>query len=445
MPPTTAAAAAPTRRFVPWAAKTPEIARRLVERYGEGQEPRKSADALQALLRRLRRVHYDWRQISDADRLDVAWVLWEGAPPPAEHEAFLFDFLAWLEAPQRRYQAARLALVWAAAFDPRLPSIRSVAAWLAAHQDLLPEPWPRLAADLDIFSIARAPRRIADAFFDCDDVADAFFARQRFPLRAVKGGLALETVAAAAAVVRECANADPRLALRLCALAAANKGLRGVDGAIVAPRLATIRAMVAEALLLPWEFPAPPREVKRAIATFLLELYGDVRVASAHWRGLDAPAATMRRWLTEETVIAYFASVRRAKAVDRDRLAEREQFWLANLGHVDDAWLLAGPANRSSTAIERLARGRLGGCRPDQVALLLKIGRLTILEASHEKSEIVWLDTNSFAPPLFRSEHEIYWLGALSRSADFSSAFGQRDNSTWQERLTRFIALHTAA
>ena len=50
---------------------------------------RKSASALEALLRRLRLARYDWDKVYSADRLDVAWVLWEGTIPPAEHEAFL--------------------------------------------------------------------------------------------------------------------------------------------------------------------------------------------------------------------------------------------------------------------------------------------------------------------------------------------------------------------
>ena len=112
--------------FAPAPAKAPDIARLLVERYGESAEPRKSAHALQALLRRLRLARYDWDKVTPADRLDVAWVLWEGPTPPAEHEDFLRRFLNWVELPWRRLQASRLAVSWAAALDPDLKSIRVV-------------------------------------------------------------------------------------------------------------------------------------------------------------------------------------------------------------------------------------------------------------------------------------------------------------------------------
>lgn len=435
-----------TPRFAPWEAKTPEIARFLVERYGDGQEPRKSLDELQALLRRLRLVHYDWRRVVDADRLDVAWVLWEGPHPPAEHEAFLINFLAWLEEPQRRYQVARLALTWAAGFDPQLRSIGSVASWLEAHRDWLPEPWPQLAADFDIFSVERAPLRIASAFLEGGESANQFLARLRLPLRAVKGGLGLEILAAAAAALKERGEGEPRLALRLCALASADARLRFSSGAIIPPRLLALSTAVAEALLLPWQLRAPPADAKRVITAFLLEHYGDARVAPERWRDVQAPAAgIMRHWLTAESIAAYFRLARQARAADAKQLREREKFWLSNSERVDDAWLLTAPASRPGMGMERMARGRLGGCQPDQVALLLRLGGLTILEASNDKSEIVWRPNSPFAPRLFPSDDKVHWPGTLTRGADFSSAFDHNDGSVWQERLARFITLHSAA
>jgi hypothetical protein len=417
----------------------------LVERYGDGQQPRNSLAELQALLRRLRLVHYDWQRVADADRLDVAWVLWEGSQPPAEHEAFLFDFLAWLEEPQRRYQVARLALTWAAAFDPRLPSISTVASWLATRGDWLPEPWPRLATDFDIFSAGCGPRRTAEDFLFRDESVDAFFARLRLPLRALKGGMGLEILAAATAAFKEHGQAEPRLALRLCALARADGRLRFAKGAIITPRLAALSAAVADALLLPWQFRAAPDDVMRVVTAFLLEHYGDARVESTCWRDVQAPAAgIMRQWLTRESVAAYFRLARQARAGDAQRLGEREKFWSSNFASVDDAWLLTASGSRPGMGMERLARGHLGGCLPNQVALLLKVDGLTVLESSHDKSEIVWLEGNPLAPRLFQND-QIYWLGSLASGADFSSAFGRDDGSTWQERLGQFITLRGEA
>src|SRR6516225_5724126 len=89
--------ATPPLRFVAPAAAAPDIARKLVERYGASLAAQKPASALEALLRRLRRARYDWDKIAPADRLDVVFVLWESASPPAEHPEFLARFLDWVE------------------------------------------------------------------------------------------------------------------------------------------------------------------------------------------------------------------------------------------------------------------------------------------------------------------------------------------------------------
>ena len=75
--------------------KAADVARLLVERYGDGQ-CRKSAAELESLLGRLRHVRFGWEKVEPDDRLNVAWVLWSGANPPAQYPAFLNDFLDWL-------------------------------------------------------------------------------------------------------------------------------------------------------------------------------------------------------------------------------------------------------------------------------------------------------------------------------------------------------------
>lgn len=428
-------------RFAPAPPKAAAIARLLVERYGDDQAPRKSADALQALLRRLRLVHHDWTRIDAADQLDVAWVLWEGANPPAEQEAFLRDFLDWLEAPNRRYQAARLALTWSAAFDRRLPSIQIVGDWLAAHIAWLPDPWPQLAQAFDIFSPANGPRLLAEAYLASNETAAGFFKRVRLSARAAAGGLGFAMFAAAVEFVEERQAQEPRQAQRLCDLAVWKNTLRAETASAHVPAYAAaVRVAAAEALLLPWRCEAPPPAVKAGIMAFLLRHEGDPRVTSKPWTALRAPAVTiLRRWLTEATVATYFRVAEKATAIDRTQLAERRQFWRAHLAQIDDAWLLTGPRSIAALGADGPRCGRLGGCRPDQSALLIRIGDLTILESTHETSERIWLAGNPFAPPLFRPADEIYWLGSLTRNADFSSAFGHKAGGTWQERLAIFI------
>jgi hypothetical protein len=425
-------------RAAPGPANAPATARVLVERYGEGQLPRKSTDALKALLRRLQLVDYEWDRVDPADRLDVAWVLWQSADPPAEHEAFLRDFLAWLDAPERRYQTTRLAIAWSAAFDPSLASMRVAGDWLAAHTAWLPDPWPDLARDFDIFSLETAPDSLAQAFFAGDKTATDFFAELHLPALGLKGGLGFEILAAAATIVESDAARAPHLAARLCGLAIHDGAFR--PDSAPPSRAVSLRRKLAEALLLPWHDEAPPNKVKAELIAFLLRHYDDVRVASSRWMRVGAPAlAVMRRWLNDETVACYFRLARQTKDADRARLAERETFWRARLSQIEGAWLVAGPQGCAALAPTRLAHGRLGGCRPDQAVLLLRVGGLTILESCHEAAEAVWLARNAFAPKLFRPTDAIYWIGSLNRCSDYSSLFNQKSGEDWQTRLGSFL------
>ncbi|HVA11993.1 MAG TPA: EH signature domain-containing protein [Stellaceae bacterium] len=422
--------------------QAPDIARRLAERYGDGSGgASKPADALQALLQRLRAAHYDWDQVVPSDRLDVAWVLWEGATPPAEHEAFLRGFLEWVASSQRRLQALRLAASWTAAFDPTLKSIRIAGEWLACHAAWLPSPWPALAREFEIFSLETGAAALAAAFLASEETSERFFRRLRLPPRAAAGGLAFEMLAAATADTGRRLSNEPRLALRLCDLALHGEVFRP-DAAPrrAARRARALRCAIAEALLLPWQRQAPPSAVQAQTLAFLIRHYGDARITGEHWMDMRAPSvAIMRRWLTERSIENYFQLAGRTKSADRARLAECREFWLSRRDQLDGAWLLGSVHSVAKLGPDQPAYGRLSGCRPDQAGLLLRIGGATVLQSSEAASESVWLPGNPLAPPLYRCADQAYWPAALARGADFSPAYCQKGNDTGQERLARFI------
>ncbi len=433
-------------RFAPPPMKAHDVARLLMQRYGESAGSRKPANALEALLRRLRLAHYIWDNVDPADRLDVAWVLWEGTIPPAEHEKFLRDFLSWLEKPWRRLQAARLAASWAAAFDPALKSIRIAGEWLARHAALLPEPWAGLVLKYKIFSVEHGPKALAEAFLAGGETATQFFQRLRFPTRAAEGGLALETLVAATAMVETRLKQEPELAAKLCDLALLEIGFRpDVTAGRGTRRAAMIRIALAEALLLPWQSEKPPAALKTRISAFLLRHYGDARIVREHWADMRPPAAAMmRRWLIEHTIAAYFRLARQAKPAEPKLLAEREEFWMSCIDQIDKSWLLGNSRSIAALGLGHLAHGGLTAVRPNQAALLLRIGGLTVLEGSDRASENVWVYGNALAPPLYRGVDQPYLPAALSNGADFSSAYNSRQSKDpWQRRLAEFIARHS--
>lgn len=432
-------------RFAPPRPRSSRIAHFLVERYGDGDRPQKSPEELEALLERLRAACFDWTKVGAADRLDVAWVLWDGPEPPAEHEAFLHAFLRWVETPWRRVQARRVAAAWAAAFDPGLESIRFVGAWLAERASRRLDPWSALAEEFDIFSIEHGPGNLAKAFLAADETAEEFFSRLRFPARAAAGGFVLAALGAAAEFVETRLAKEPSLAARLAELSIHEGVFRpNAAAATNAHHAQSVRAKLADALLLPWRSEEPPSALKEHIIVYLLCHYDDARIKRENWAGVKPQAVkTFCHWLNVEAVVAFFRIAEQAKAEHALRWRERKKFWLSYIDHIDDAWLIAGSQSSALVKGENRGYGRLVGCRPHHAALLLKIKGMTIVETSDGEHERVWLAGNEQAPPRYHGGRQSYSAAALTTGADFSSGYSRDDAGAWQRRLGAFIERHT--
>jgi hypothetical protein len=434
----------PALRFAPPPPTLTDVAGLLLERHGEGDGPRKSPEELEALLERLRVARFDWDSIRAADRFDVAWVLWDGPEPPAEHEAFLAAFLHWVETPWRRFQARRIAGSWVDGFDPRLKSIRVVGAWLAARASQLLDPWPGLAEELDIFSLERAPAKLAGIFLAAEESERACCDRVGLTDRTAAAGLRLEALGAAAALVQRRLVKRPGLAARLMELSLHQPAFQlGAASASRASRVRSIRVKLAEALLLPWQHDDPAEDVTEQILFYLLRHYGDPWLTDALW-GDMRPLATsiMRRWFKKKAIASFFRLAGR-KTDSRTQTQLRQEFWMAYIDRIDDAWLVGGPQSFASMGFPEPGYGRLVGCRPDHCALLLKLGGMTIVETSHAQNERVWLADNELAPPLYHERSRSYCPTMLTTGADFSSGYGCNDGRNWQERLHSFIERRT--
>jgi hypothetical protein len=418
------------------------VAELLVERHGEGDGPRKSPAELAALLERLRLARFDWDNIRTADRFDIAWVLWDGPDPPAEHEAFLAAYLHWVETPWRRFQIRRIACAWVDGFDPRLTSIRSVGAWLAARAAQLLEPWPRLAEECDIFSVERAPTMLAEMFLAADESEQACFDNLGLGDTAASG-LRLETLGAAAALVRRRLAKRPGLAARLMELSLHQPAFRpGAEQR--GSRARAIRLQLAEALLLPWQQEYPAEDVIEQTLFYLLRECGDPWLPNAIWSDIR-PLATgiMRDWCKRKAIASFFRLAGRRKGDNRVQTQLRQDFWTAYIDRIDEAWIVGGSQSFAALGIPEAGYGRLVGCRPEHCALLLKIGGMTVIETNHAHNERLWLADNDLAPPLYHEHRRSYCPSMLTAGADFSSGYSCNDGANWQERLHSFIERHT--
>ncbi|HZT86609.1 MAG TPA: EH signature domain-containing protein [Stellaceae bacterium] len=420
----------------------PDVARLLTDRQGDDEAKRKPAAERAALLRRLRQTGFDWQRVDPADRLSVAWVLWEGPDPPAEHPEFLTAFLAWLDAPWRRVQATRVAAAWAAGFDSTSVGTCTAAEWLAARaSDLLP-PWPDLARRFDIFSTARAPAALAEAFLASRAAPAVFFAQ--LGLRGVSG-LLVEMLAAAATLAMPRLGTRPYLTDRLIDLARFQASDSRREKPEIDPaRIRTTHARIAEALLLAWSDAPPPDDIRADIAAYLLREHGDPRRRRDGWRGVAGSAVgTMRDWLRRTTIAAFFAAGEEATGLAATSWRMRRDFWLSCADCLDAAWIVAGTRRRAALTAGGLGCGRLIGCRPDDKALLLRLKGVTIVETGHLGPTFVWRPDNPLTPPLDPQVERLYTLPSLTAGADFALRERPADGALRREQLETFIALHT--
>jgi hypothetical protein len=207
---------------------------------------------------------------------------------------------------------------------------------------------------------------------------------------------------------------------------------------------------LAAALFLPWANVEPPPRYKNRLIDFALKTAGDPRVSPRLWHGSRSEAqSVLRRWLNKISFKHFF------EFVDQTALGRqwdyRRAFWSAWLdaGHVTDAWVAFG------TQAARLARRKGqqahedsllqfgitsgGGRTPQQSALLLQIGNLTISDWSHNGRYNLWRTRDTRAPKLYRSLYDGYDLQSESWYGSHTSAY----RFGWQKTVAGIIREET--
>jgi len=424
----------------------PTVVEKLAALYGENGHIKANSRDLEALLQRLRAVDFVWAQVTPRDRLDVAWVLWHGAWPPAEHPAFLDGFLTWLDSTRSSTQLRRLASSWAEACDPNLVSIGTVSRWIGSRLADLPEPWQHLGREYSLFSLDRGPRQLAEAFLDAIDPAEDFLERIQLRGRAVAGGLILECLIQAAELTESRLRQQQSVAHRLIALSMHQGIFRPaarVSGTSNRAWIAKLK--LAEALLLPWSNHEPATETKEQIIDHLLRHYRDARLHQAVWEDLRPPARdTMRRWLSAETIEAFFRLMNDMQIENPHHWRRRRKFWMAYLDHIDHAWLVAGRQGAELADGSKLSFGRLSGVRADHCVLMITIRGMTIVDWNHAGSVRIWQQGDPNAPSLYKGTHgSRYCREDLVTPSSFECRHAGNDDGRWQDRVYDEIRRYT--
>jgi hypothetical protein len=167
------------------------------------------------------------------------------------------------------------------------------------------------------------------------------------------------------------------------------------------------RKEMARALTLPFGSQIPAQADRDLISNFLVGRFGDPRVQSSRWIGLDDVSDILKRWLTEQSLRQFFDVVDKI-APDR-AWKYRRKFWLAyhNQGLIKNAWVVFG-ADGSAEALRSFGKeARFGAfnsygqkqIQKGHAVLLLDFGQCVVADWSYNGFCNIWPSNSSIKPP----------------------------------------------
>lgn len=214
-------------------------------------------------------------------------------------------------------------------------------------------------------------------------------------------------------------------------------------------RYPRLRIKLADGLLQPFNKDTPTSDLQQNIKKFLLEYYGDPRISSAMWQGVDQAALkVMYRWLVKATLEDFFRFLDHVASFDREadrHWTYRRAFWTAYLeaGMIEEAWVAFGPKawqeakRRLKDLVHYYAELRPGNnVKSNHAVLLLRVGGLVITEWSHVGKFRVWNADNDQVPRFYKPN---YQRKELVLNPDFEASHQASDYGRWQYKLSTFI------
>lgn len=207
------------------------------------------------------------------------------------------------------------------------------------------------------------------------------------------------------------------------------RGMDEVDGILAwmlpsgqPPLQGSAAARSIEKLLQPWLTARAEGEIQKKLLDTLIDTYGDPRnhradfwsLVSAHHRKV------LVRWLAGQSMDALLSIITRSTA--NHMWPPRHAFWkgLYDRGLIDEAWVALSPSasadanamyRRTGDAIYTMTSRQIARSRKDTCLLIMRIGRYTVVEGSHNYRLHVFLSSDPNAPDLYEDEYDAEaWL-----------------------------------
>lgn len=173
-------------------------------------------------------------------------------------------------------------------------------------------------------------------------------------------------------------------------------------------RRSTLKSLVEG--LVAWAERQGDNAVIKQTLNLLHSLIGDPRLEQLRWCDIDrGRRETVERWLTRDTLDAFFKVMLALPTKKDDMVEEREKFWRRYQATISRAWLIT--AKDGVEIAHRLLGQSFGkfetgpNVQHDHLALMLQIGNYAILEMNQNGGTLFWPVGDQKMPTFFRPNY----------------------------------------
>jgi hypothetical protein len=201
-----------------------------------------------------------------------------------------------------------------------------------------------------------------------------------------------------------------------------------------------------------WQRRIDPADTKPdPVLDLLITVNMDPRFSPGRWSGVNSSTVgIVEKWLTRQTIEAFFRVVNRLQTDRPDMWEDRREFWLRYVDYVSKAWLIVGHDALPLAKEERIRFGRFGdGAHPKHCGLMMEIDDLRVLEMNMNGRAILWrpakIQHRVF--PVFNDETPFNRKALTSfvqpREIWTGGAIGLGHGSSWQRKFADHIQQNT--
>lgn len=377
----------------------------------------------------------EWEELSGRDWNRVIFGIWLAPQVLANDARFMARLIARLSERRRRSDFQNLIIAYLQHFEPANDSIgRASEVILDALSDFS-WPWSERHKRFHLFDPVRAPHTLARCVLDPEQRPDEVLQAAGLTGPRASAGLAAAAYEEALSELARLFSADGDHSYAFTSICDWS-----VDGDHL--RFPRLKERLAETFLRPWATRDAPDDLRSVVMAFLLRHYRDPRLEPRLWMGVsDDAQRVLRRWLTGADLETFIQVV--DDVAERGHWRYRKAFWMAYLEKdlLEEAWLVFG--RRARLRARRLeattaGHGRLvgGSVQSNHCVILMRIGRLTVADWSHDGKCRIWREANREAPRLYQSN---YSRGELADGCDLEIAHFGSDRSRWQTQIATFI------